>query len=167
MNLLASRWGPGFAAVARQHAVPQRRSARVLSKDEMKVVLAKQKAEQAKTPRECVKVADCNCKKKAPGSTSESCFNGKCLCGAANKGVADIATAFATPVLNGLAKAGQEMQKIVGGLEFAIKTALQMASWAIPGLGKAAVKALSEAIPLTGTGDKKADEIMKTISKVI
>ncbi|MCJ1435554.1 hypothetical protein MMC27_004928 [Xylographa pallens] len=130
----------------------------------MKVVLAKQKAEQA---RECVKVADCNCKTKAPGSTSESCLNGKCLCGAANKGVADIATAFAKPVLEGVAKAGKEMQKIAGGLEFAVKMALQMASWAIPGLGKAAVKALSEAIPLTGTGDKKADEIMKTIAKVV
>ncbi|MCJ1421556.1 hypothetical protein MMC32_007920 [Xylographa parallela] len=167
MELLASRWEPRFAAVSRRHSVGQRSPARVLSKEEMKVVIAKQKAEQAKTPRECVKVADCNCKKKAPGSTSESCFNGKCLCGAANKGVADIATAFATPVLEGVAKAGKEMQKIVGGVEFAVKMALQMASWAIPGLGKAAVKALSEAIPLSGTGDKKADEIMKIISKVV
>ncbi|MCJ1403526.1 hypothetical protein MMC11_006749 [Xylographa trunciseda] len=133
----------------------------------MKVVLAKQKAELAKTPRECVKVADCNCKKKAPGSTSESCLNGKCLCGAANKGVDGITKALATPILEGLAKAGKEIQKVTGGLEFAVKTALAMASWAIPGLGKVAVKALNEAIPLTGTGDKKADEIMGIISKVL
>ncbi|MCJ1287160.1 hypothetical protein MMC26_006508 [Xylographa opegraphella] len=166
-ELLASRSEPRSAPVSRRHSVSQRSPARVLSKEEMKVVLAKQRAEQAKTPRECIKVADCNCKKKAPGSTSESCLNGKCLCGAANKGFADITTAFAKPVFEGLAKAGREMQKVVGGLEFAVKMALQMASWAIPGLGKAAVKALNEAIPLTGTGDKKADEIMKTISKVL
>ncbi|MCJ1394562.1 hypothetical protein MMC18_007441 [Xylographa bjoerkii] len=167
MKLLASRWEPRFAEVSRRHSVRQRSPARVLSKEEMKVVLANQKAKEAKTPRECVKVADCNCKQKAPGSTSESCLNGKCLCGAANKGVADFTTAIAKPVFEGLAKAGKEMQKIAGGLEFAVKMALQMASWAIPGLGKAAVKALSEAIPLTGTGDKKADEIMGIIAKVV
>lgn len=94
-------------------------------------------------------------------------MNGKCYCGAANDGIAKIEMAFTKPVLEGLAKAGKELQKVVGGLEFAVKMALSMASWAIPGLGKQAVKILSDAIPLTGTGDKKADEIMKILAKVI
>ena len=47
MELLASRWEPRFAAVSRRHSVGQRSPARVLSKEEMKVVIAKQKAEQA------------------------------------------------------------------------------------------------------------------------
>jgi hypothetical protein len=94
-------------------------------------------------------------------------MNGKCLCGDANAGVAKITNAIAKPIAEGLKKAGAEIQKVVGGLEFAVKMALKISSWAIPGLGKAAVKALSDAIPLTGTGDKKADEIMAIINKVM
>jgi hypothetical protein len=74
---------------------------------------------------------------------------------------------MAETTLKGVAEAGKEIQKVVGGLEMGIKLALQMGSWFIPGLSKAAAKALSAAIPFDGTGNQKADDILKIINKVL
>ena len=92
-------------------------------------------------------------------------MNYKCYCGKDNAPIAAVENAFAEPVLKGMAKVGQELQKVVGGLEFAVKMALHLGSWLIPGLGKSVAKALDQAIPLDKTGNAKADDIMQKIAK--
>ena len=47
MDVPSPAWEPGLAPVYGRHSVHQRRTTRVLSKEEMKVVLAKQRAEEA------------------------------------------------------------------------------------------------------------------------
>ena len=118
---------------------------------------------------ECKKVEDCKC---AKGKYGTSCMNGKCLCGDANKQVADIATAFSKPVMEGIKKFGEEAQKILGDVEAALKMAIKLGTWLIPGLGpaaKAALKGLDAALPPgeIQTGNKKADEVLKIMGKVI
>ena len=107
-------------------------------------------------------MVECGCDKNLG-----SCLNGKCLCGAADAKITGITNAFAKPIFQGLKAAGEEMQKVFGNLVFGIKTALKLASWAIPGLGKTASKALDAAIPLTGTGDPSVEKIEKIITDVM
>ena len=120
--------------------------------------------------KECKVLSDCKCPGKNPYGTG--CLNGKCMCGDAMKQTAAIGNAFAAPVLEGMKKFGQAAQKILGNVEAALKMAIKIGSWVIPGLGpevKAAMKALDAALPpgKIATGDVKADEVLNTINKII
>ena len=64
---------------------------------------------------ECKTLADCKCPKSGPGSEfGGSCFNNQCLCGDKNKKIANVATGFAKPVMEGIAIVGKEAEKILG-----------------------------------------------------
>ena len=79
---------------------------------------------------------------------------------------------FAKPVLEGLRIFGEEMQKILVDVEAGLKMVVKLGTWVIPGLGpaaKGAMKALDAALPPAEikTGDKKADQILSVLGKVL
>jgi len=116
---------------------------------------------------QCKSWRDCKCQEKVPGSVGGSCANGVCKCGEADKTIQSTTKFFSKPIAEGMVEAGKVIQKVAGGVTFAIKMALKLGSWAIPGVGKQVAKLLDKAIPLVETGNKDADNVLSKLQKYL
>ena len=126
-----------------------------------------QRGRQAAKKFECKKVADCKC---APSPYGESCFKNECFCGEKNKKIDSVNKGFAKPVMDAMVKVGKALEKVLGPMTLAIKSVIKLGTWLVPGLpvvAKGAAKLLDAAIPPVTLGDKKADEIVDIVNKVL
>ncbi|MCJ1251870.1 hypothetical protein MMC30_009108 [Trapelia coarctata] len=105
------------------------------------------------------------CQEKVLGSVGGSCANGVCKCGEADKTIQSTTKFFSKPIAEGMVEAGKVIQKVAGGVTFAIKRAIKIGSWAIPGVGKPVAKPLNLAAQLVETGNQDADKVLSQLEK--
>ena len=99
-------------------------------------------------------------------------MNGRCLCGETNKQAYEFTNFFVGVTAEGLRRWGEEATKILGDVEAALKMAIKLGTWLIPGIGpevSTALKGLDALLPPgeIQTGNPKADEALKILGKVI